>query len=240
MRKILFATAVLAIALSTQAQKIVNDANAEKRSVSGFHAIEIGSGIDLYLSQGDEGVAVSASDLQDRAKIKTEVVNGVLKIYYDYDRKIVIKINSGRKNMKAYVSFKTLDKLHAGGGCDVSVDGMIKAANLDINISGGSDFVGKVEATDLKARASGGSDMHISGSAKNLTVDASGGSDVKGFELSVETCNAEASGGSDIQISASKELNINTSGGSDVHYKGSAVIKDIKTSGGGSVKKVSK
>lgn len=240
MRKILFATAVLAIALSTQAQKIVNDVNAEKRTATGFHAIDIGNGIDLYLSQGEEGVAVSASEIKYREHIKTEVVNGVLKISYDYKNRLGWNITSGKMKLKAYVSFKTLDKLHAGGGSDVSVDGIIKATNLDINISGGSDFVGKVEATDLKARASGGSDMHISGSAKNLTIDASGGSDIKGFELSVETCNAEASGGSDIQISASKELNINTSGGSDVHYKGNAVIKEIKTSGGGSVKKVSK
>jgi hypothetical protein len=240
MRKILFATAVIAIGLSARAQKIVNDANAEKRNVSGFHAISVGGGIDLYLSQGEEGVAVSASETKYRDQIRTEVVNGVLKISYDYKNKLGWSITSGKMKLKAYVSAKTLDKLHAGGGSDVSVDGTLKSTSLDIHISGGSDFVGKIEATDLKAECSGGSDMRISGTAKNLAIDASGGSDVKGFDLNVESCYAEASGGSDIQISASKELNVNTSGGSDVHYKGSAVIKDIKTSGGGSVKKVSK
>lgn len=240
MRKILLAAAILAIALSAQAQKIVNDANAERRQASGFHAIDIGGGIDLYLAEGDEGVAVSASDVKYRDRIKTEVVNGVLKISYDYKTKLGWNITSGKMKLKAYVSYKTLDKLNAGGGSDVAVDGSIKAAKLDIRISGGADFVGKVDAADLNVEASGGSDMHISGTAKKLTIEASGGSDVKGFDLSVETCNANASGGSDIQISASKELNIDANGGSDVHYKGNAVIKDIKTSGGGSVKKVSK
>ncbi|HEX2631051.1 MAG TPA: head GIN domain-containing protein, partial [Chitinophagaceae bacterium] len=164
----------------------------------------------------------------------------VLKISYDYKNKLGWNITSGKMKLKAYVSFKTLDKLNASGGSDVWVDGTLKASRLDIRISGGADFVGKVDATDLDVEASGGSDMHISGSAKKLTIEASGGSDVKGFDLSVETCNANASGGSDIQISASKELNIDANGGSDVHYKGNAVIKDIKTSGGGSVKKVSK
>ena len=63
---------------------------------------------------------------------------------------------------------------------------------------------------------------------------------LKLIELPVEMCNADASGGSDITITATKELNVESSGGSDVHYKGSAVIRNIKSSGGGTVKKASK
>ena len=68
------------------AQKTVNDPNAEKRNVSGYHAIEVGGGIDLYLSQGEEAVAVSASETKYRDRIKTEVKNGVLKIWYDHKK----------------------------------------------------------------------------------------------------------------------------------------------------------
>ena len=50
------------LAFTAGAQKVVNDPNAEKREVKGFHAIEVGGGIDLYLSQGNEAVAVSASE----------------------------------------------------------------------------------------------------------------------------------------------------------------------------------
>lgn len=238
MRNQLLALAVLLVAGSAHSQKIVNDANAEKRTVSGFHAIDIGSGIDLHLSQGDEAVAVSASEVKYRDNIKTEVVNGVLKIRYNPPGKF--SWNTGKMKLKAYVSYKTLDKLHAGGGCDVVVDGTLKSNSLDIHISGGSDFVGKVDVTDLVAKASGGSDLNISGTAKKATIDASGGSDVDGFGLNVEVCAAEASGGSDIEITASKEVTVNASGGSDIHYKGSAVVTNIKSSGGGSVKKVSK
>jgi len=35
-------------------------------------------------------------------------------------------------------------------------------------------------------------------------------------------------------------LNVDASGGSDVHYKGTGLIREIKNSGGGSVKKISK
>ena len=46
--------------------KVVSDSHAEKRSVSGFHAIRISHGIDLYLSQGEDAVAISATDLDVR------------------------------------------------------------------------------------------------------------------------------------------------------------------------------
>jgi hypothetical protein len=44
----------------------------------------VGDGIDLYLSQGtEESVAVSASKDEYMDRLKTEVEDGVLKIYYD-------------------------------------------------------------------------------------------------------------------------------------------------------------
>jgi hypothetical protein len=242
MKKILLSFLLIGTAVTAISQKTINDPNAEKRNVSGYHAIEVGGGIDLFLSQGDEAVAVSASETRFRDKIVTEVVDGVLKIRYEYEKGLNIQINGGgvKKKLKAYVSYKQLDKLRASGGSDVQIEGTLKAAKLDLSVSGGSDFNGKVDVDDLKAGASGGSDVHISGSAKKVDIHASGGSDFRGFDLVVENCTVDASGGSDISITANKELNVETSGGSDVHYKGTAVITNVKTSGGGSVKRASK
>jgi hypothetical protein len=108
-----------------------------------------------------------------------------------------------------------------------------------VEISGGSDFDGKVETDDLDIQASGGSDVDISGKAEKLTIDASGGSDFKGYELASDICNVEASGGSDVHVTVNKELSASASGGSDVYYKGTGLIRELKTSGA-SIKKVSK
>lgn len=240
MKKIINLVILVAAFTTVTAQKTINDANAEKRNVAGFHAIEVGGGIDLYLSQGDEAVAVSASEIKYRDKIKTEVVNGVLKIRYEYEKGLRINWTSSKMRLKAYVSVKELDKLNASGGSDVRVEGSLTFTKLDLGVSGGSDFWGNVTVTDLKANASGGSDIHISGAAKTLDIDVSGGSDFKGFDLTVENCTVEASGGSDVSVTATKELNVESSGGSDVYYKGAAMIRNIKSSGGGSVKKTSK
>lgn len=239
MKKIL--TLIIAIASITGlvAQKTINDPNAEKRNVSGFHAIEVSGGIDLYLSQGNEAVAVSASEIKYRDKIKTEVVNGVLKIYYENENRH-ISISWGNRKLKAYVSARTLDGLEGSGGSDIAIEGNFKTDKLNLEVSGGSDFDGKLELNDLAAHASGGSDIDVSGSAKTIHIEASGGSDFKGSDFVVENCTIDASGGSDVYITVNKELSVDASGGSDVHYKGTGLIREIKNSGGGSVKKISK
>lgn len=233
----LFSLLLLAGFITTaSAQKTINDANAQKRTVSGFHAIEVSGGIDLYLSQGDEAVAVSAAKDEFRDKIITEVKEGVLKIYFEWKNNL--KFDWDNRKLKAYVSFRNLDRLEASGGSDIIVDGTIKTSKLDMEISGGSDFKGKVESDELKVNASGGSDVSISGKATRLAIDANGGSDFNGYGFTSDICKVEASGGSDVEITVNKELSANASGGSDIHYKGTGLIRDIKT-GGGSIKKVS-
>lgn len=238
MKKIISLTILITSFSAIIAQKTINDPNAEKRNVSGYHAIEVGGGIDLYLSQGGESVAVSASEIKYRDRIKTEVKNGVLKIWYEYLSNM--NLDRGNRKMKAYVSFKDLDNLEGSGGSDIAVEGSIKGSKLSLNVSGGSDFEGKVEVNDLKVDASGGSDVKISGSAKSLDIDASGGSDFKGYELATDVCNLQASGGSDVYITVNKELSAETSGGSDVFYKGNGTVREMKSSGSSSIKKVSR
>src|SRR5688572_3046844 len=223
MKKIISLFVLTITIITASAQKTINDANAQKRNVTGFHAIEVSGGIDLYLSQGEEAVAVSASKDEYRDKIITEVKNGVLKIWFDWKNNI--RIDWSNRKLKAYVSVKNLDGLEASGGSDVNVDGMIKTTKLDMEISGGSDFKGKVESDDLQVHASGGSDVTISGKAAKLTIAASGGSDFSGYDFAADFCDVEASGGSDVHITVNKELSANASGGSDIFYKGSALIR---------------
>jgi len=234
-------TALLLFALivsASSAQKTINDHNAEKRNVSGYHGIEVSGGIDLYLSQGEELVAVSASDTKYRDHIITEVKNGILKIWYENNSHLTF--NWGNRKMKAYVSFKNLDKLNGRGGSDIMVEGTIRVNTLALGVSGGSDFEGKVEINDLNVVASGGSDLKISGSVKKLDIEASGGSDFKGYELAADICNLLASGGSDVYISINKELKAKANGGSDVFYKGNGTVREMRSSGSSNIKKTSR
>jgi hypothetical protein len=180
-------------------------------------------------------VAVSAANAEVRSRIKTEVQNGVLKIWVDW--KDGRGWSKGNNKMKAYVSYQTLNAIGASGGSDVNVEGTITSNNLTINISGGSDFKGKVAVQSLKIDQSGGSDVDVSGTANTVKVDASGGSDFNGYDLATETCDVEASGGSDVEITVNKELTARLSGASDLSYKGNGSVKDVNTSGASRISK---
>jgi hypothetical protein len=233
---LLFYMMVAMTAISYGQDKIIQDQNAEKRSVSGFHTIKVEDGVDLYLTQdGTEAVAVSASKPEYRDKIKTTVENGVLRIYFDQQSQVNIMWRN--RQLRAYVSVKTLKALRASGGSDVFIQSGLKAEEFSMRISGGSDFNGSITCTNLEVDASGGSDAKISGKVVNLKISASGGSDFTGYDLIAENVYVSASGGSDARITVTKELGVEASGGSDVDYRGNAVIKYKNNSGGSSVSK---
>ena len=233
MKKV-FSLLIAALFVATGfAQKAIHDANAETRNVSGFHAIEVSGGIDLFLSNGDEAVAVSANNKEIRDRIITEVKDGVLKIYFDWKKGF--KFNLKGNTMKAYVSFKTLDKLAASGGCDVKMEGTLKSSSLKLSISGGSDVSAKVDVGSLTLDQSGGSDVDFTGNVTDMKIEASGGSDFSGYNLVTDNCIIHASGGSDVEITVNKEFYAEASGASDVNWKGKAEVKGAHASGAGSV-----
>ena len=237
MKKIVLSLVMFASLAASYAQlKEVNDPNAEVRNVKGYHAIKVSHAIDLFLSQSDnEVVAVSAAREEYRNRIKTEVENGVLRIWYDNES----KWTRGDRKLKAYISFKTLDKLQATGASDVRVTGMIKSNELEINMSGASDFEGSIQANSLTVDLSGASDMTVQGTTTTLKIEVSGASEFKGYDLQTDNCSAKASGASDIRITVNKELSAQASGASGVSYKGNGVIRDIKSNGASSISKKS-
>ena len=237
MKRLYFFLAFLLATLVLNAQTtgtVINDPNAELRSVAGFHAIMVEDGIDLYLIQGkEESVAVSANKDEYRSKIVTSVVDGVLKIYFN-ENGVVISWRD--RKLRAYVSCKELDAIRAYGGSDVIIKGTLQGKDLQIQASGGSDLVGGVDISgQLNVEANGGSDVKLNGKANNMNVKVYGGSDFWGYEMVATYAVIEAHGGSDVNVSVEKEMSAEARGGSDINYKGSPVIKYSAATGGGSV-----
>ena len=236
MKKLIVCSVIMLAFIGAFAQDekvVVNEPNAQVRKVSGFSQISVSGGIDLYLSPDEnEVVVVSAVEEKFRDRIITRVVDNRLEIYFD--NKGFTRWPSNMR-LKAYVSFKTLSRLKAGGASDVFVNGVIRADNFELELHGASDFKGAMEVGMLDIKQSGSSDSRISGKAEKLVVDVSGASDMKGYEFEVNYCEAEASGASDIQITVNKELSARASGASDINYKGTGMIRDIKSSGASSV-----
>lgn len=238
MQKLFLSFLVMIFSVAVMAQKTINDPNAEKRTVGSFHGIEVGTGIELTLTQGaTEEVAVSATKTEQRDRIVTKVENGILKIHYDSKLGSVNKVKES-KNLKAYVSFKTLDVLNANTGADIDIVGSIKSATLDIKANTGALIDGEVDVTTLKVSQNTGSKINLSGRADKLTVDGDTGSKFKGEDMATSNCNVTVSTGAIVSVKAEKELQVKANTGGVVRYKGNASIKEIKTNTGGTVSKI--
>ena len=235
-RSILFS--FLLISFFAGAQEVINDANAQPRNVGAFTRVDISNAFDVYLSQGNENaVAVSASDPEFRDKITTRVENGTLHIEFNGDKNFWRGLKNNKMNLKAYISFKTLEQLSVSGACNVKIMNELSADKLKIRLSGASDLKGKITAKFLEVNLNGASDITLNGVVENLNVSASGASDYKGYDLQTSYCIADASGASSVQVTVNKELNAKASGASDIGYKGTGAVVDVRTSGASSIKK---
>lgn len=239
MKKILLSLLLLAGTSSFLfAQKTINDANAEKRNVSGFHGIDVATGIHLILTEGNsEEVAVSAATVEFRNRIVTKVEGGILKIHYDSKTGAINKRKES-KDLKAYVSYKMLDRLHVTTGAEVEVNGVLKSSSLELKANTGGLVNGKVDISSLKISQNTGSKITLTGKAEKLDIDGDTGSKFKGEDMSTTNCNVAVSTGAIITVMAEKELQVKANTGGVVKYKGNASIREIKTNTGGSVSKI--
>jgi hypothetical protein len=223
---------------SPRAQKIINDLNAEKRTVSGFHGIDVDTGIELLLTEGNlEEVAVSAATPAFRDKIVTKVENGILKIHYETKMGSVNKTRES-KYLKAYVSYKTLDWLKATTGAKVKINGVLKSSSLNLEANTGALVDGEVDINSFEISQNTGSKIMLTGKADKLNIDGSTGSKFKGENLSIASCNIAVSTGAIVSVNAEKELQVKASTGGSVKYKGNPAMKEIKKNTGGSVNKI--
>lgn len=211
-------------------QKIIEDPNVEQRIIdSSFNAIKIHGSLIVWLSQdGVESVAVSADKVRDVQAIRTTVRNGVLHITGGTGK--------GKGRGRVYLSFKTLRYLELSGITSLEVVGSIQEENLDLKVSGISQFTGAMALQRLKVDVGGVSKAHLSGKASFADIDVSGTSGIEASDLETEQCAVVASGVSNANVSVSGKLTARASGSSEVIYHGGATVEQT-TSGASIVRK---
>lgn len=225
----------LVLALPLAAQKVMVENSVEERSLPRFGAINVSGAIDVYISrEATTRVVVTASDDKIRNNIQTQVIDGVLSISY----KSPVAMNMGKRWMRVYLAVPTLSSIVSSGSSDVYVDGSLEADELEIVLSGASDFNGAVKARKLRLVGSGSADFKISGQAEEAVISVSGASDVSGRGLQTYKCTISASGSSDVHIGVRSELVANASGASDIRYYGNPAVKEVKTTSASTIRQV--
>jgi hypothetical protein len=209
-----------------------NRDETQNRNVKDFNAIDVSTGIDLYITMGntEEVKVVADDDIID--DIKTEVRNGTLHIFQKHNNWFNW---GGNKTRKVYVTVKELNAIDASSGSDVESENTLEGEELKVSTSSGSDVELDVYYKNFSIDASSGSDAEISGKVKYLTAEASSGSDIDASGLESQYCKVRGSSGSDISVRVSDELVAHASSGADITYYGDPKMKDIEESSGGDV-----
>ncbi len=239
MKKFFAGIAAILFVMGVQSQGVnYNDPNAEVRSITGFTGVTVSNGIELVLAQGSsEAVAVSASSPEYRDRIKTEVKEGILKIYFDAGPGKMSWNNKKKIRLKAYVSAITIKALSVSSGATMDIQGSVKADDMMLDFSSGGQFKGEVNARMMKVYQGSGAEAKLSGSAQDLNISVNSGAHFNGYNFAVNKCNARVSSGGSVEITVKSELDAKASSGGSVIYKGSCAVKKTTSSGGAVVNK---
>ena len=229
MRSILIACLTVFCSISIYAQSVTREFD-----VSDFSKVDVSSGFDVNISQGDnEFVSVKLDkDLEKYLIVENE--NNGLKIYLK--KKSFFQTFSRREVLKVDIVVKDLNKVNVSGGGDLRINNLI-VEDLKASLSGGGDITMGIRTNVLKCNVSGGGDILLDGYASEMAVSISGGGDLQS-RLELKEAKISISGGGDAKIycDGANLINSTLSGGGDLFMNVGADKLSISISGGGNAK----
>ncbi|WP_186767261.1 head GIN domain-containing protein [Devosia ginsengisoli] len=210
---------------------------------SGFDRVDIATGLDARITQGDSFSVRAESRSQDALDhLQISVDGGTLTARFEQSfLDFIISgglvgqlLNSGNA-ITIDITMPALAGVTASSGADVGVIA-VTSERLELDASSGAD----IKVTDAVlghaiVSASSGSDIEISGSADTVEADASSGSDIDADDLVASNVAAEASSGANVSVHATAGIKADASSGGDIEVRGNPADRDVDTSSGGDV-----
>lgn len=236
MKKVAFLSLILALSLSScyfdgWGTGISGNGNVvdETRDVSGFTGVEVSTGIDVYLSQGNEFEVVVEADENLQDVILTELKGGNLVIRTDH-----VNIRSA-KAKKVHVTLPELTelKISSAGDCEGQTPFQCKDLRLSISSAGDLSLEVVAERIDLDISSSG--DARISGTASVLDASLSSAGDLNAFDLVAGEVDVNVSSAGDARVHATEEISMTASSAGNIYYMGNAEVVHSNKSSAGSI-----
>ncbi len=229
---------VILVAVCTSCKrKIVRgkgDVQTDSRVTQPFNAIDI----DMPLQANIHVVSSTESpSLQIKAQgnllkdIKTEVKNGVLRLYTDKFFHF-----STDEDIIAEISVPRLRAVAISGAGEANINGIIVGETFDLDVTGAGDVdIEGINTNKFVAKVSGAGDVTVkSGTVNQVDIRITGMGDVKAYGLQAKSATAAVTGAGDIKITALETLNASITGAGDISYRGKPTVSSSIT-GPGSV-----
>ena len=200
----------------------------QDREIGHFTAISAGTGLNVFVVQGEKEAVTVETDENLQDNIITEV----------HGDKLVVKVEDRIRRSKSksvYITLVDVNEISISSGCDFETKSTLKVKELDIEVSSGADAKLDIHADKLSCSVSSGADADLWGTANYFYAKASSGSDLDAHKLTAKICKAKASSGADVTVNATEEIDASASSGGRVNYYGNPTKVDVNTSSGGDV-----
>ncbi len=187
---------------------------------SEYDALEISNDFNAFIrfSDAEEKIEVEANDNLHQ-HIIVKMINGKLSV------KLKNSINvRGQEVLNLYITTNNIIDFEASGDSKITLQDELITPNINIKVSGDSNFTGSITSSRLKITARGDSNVDIFGSTDDLNAILQGDSNLDDYDLFVKDLKLKLSGDSTAHLSVSESIDVDASGDSDLYYKGDAVI----------------
>jgi hypothetical protein len=192
---------------------------SEVRELSAFQAIELRSFGRVFVASGaEQKVEVNAEeDLLER--VRTEVEDGVLVVGLRWWLGALLRLPELRE-VEVHVTLPELRAVKLSGAGQVRSEGVLKAEELELRLSGAGRLSLRLEAGRVSTSLSGAGAVELSGSAGELEVRLSGAGAVDAEGLAARRVRIRASGAGECRVQAAESLEVELSGAGSVRYRG--------------------
>ena len=255
MRRYFAAFALLVPVLFCGCEKDAGEPVTMNDSIEGTYTeLQVEDAFDVTVSDMADQISVTAGDkiiarvvvekdgdkLVIRLKPMTNTRGSALKVVLPYNPDLKKVELSGASDFRSPFPLKgKKTEVELSGASDYYGD--IEADDIELDLSGGSNFRGFVKGSNLDVELSGASDAELEGQVTTLKLDLSGSSSIirkvigKNYALSCDRCEGSMSGSSNAFIHCDVSIKASLSGASDLHYTGNAATAGCSTSGGSNV-----
>jgi ribosomal protein L31 len=201
----------------------------ESRNVDGFTGVHVSTGIDVYLSEGNDFKVTVEADENLLEVILTEVKGDMLVIKTD-------RVNIRRaRSKRVYVTLPELTELRISSAGDIEGQTPFTCDDLRLTISSAGDLSLEVDADRIDLDISSSGDCRLSGSANEFDVSLSSAGDLNAYDLIAKKVEVDVSSAGDARVHATEEISMDVSSAGNIYYTGDARVVHSKSSSAGDI-----
>lgn len=201
----------------------------KERSASYFDGVKVSSGIDVYLSQGNNESITVEADENLHEYIITEVRDNVLIVRSDN-----VNIRDAEAK-RVHVTIRNVKSLKTSSAGDLVCKTPIKTDNAELDASSAGDISIELYAKKVEVDISSSGNIKLWGEADILYADLSSAGDLEAYDFKVKEAKVDVSSAGDARINVSDKLVARASSAGDVTYLGNPKSVDAHSSSAGGI-----